>query len=135
VTDIAEQLLAAIAEREKAAREAQPGPWHIGNAVDPTEPCNIHTFPAARGVADNLGWLDAEHIIWHDPTSILRLCQAHREIVETFQRIQSVYLQHWAMSTAPPLEPSDHLAARMSYMSVVVKIASAYGIESHEGAQ
>jgi hypothetical protein len=53
--DLTTRLLEAIGRREKAASEAQPGPWHIGNAVDPTKPCNIHTHPGARGVADNLG--------------------------------------------------------------------------------
>lgn len=39
--DLVSRLLAAIQEREKAARDAQGGPWHIGNAVDPTKPCNV----------------------------------------------------------------------------------------------
>lgn len=52
---------AAQLMRERATA-ASPGPWHIGNAVDPTTPCNVHTFPGAQDVADNVGWLDAEHI-------------------------------------------------------------------------
>ena len=61
---------AATLMRERAAA-ASPGPWHIGNAIDPTKPCNLHTFPAVQPVADNVGWLDAEHIAGLHPAVAL----------------------------------------------------------------
>lgn len=44
-------LARCLDDEEQAAGEAQPGPWCVGNAVDPTQPCNVHTFPEARGGA------------------------------------------------------------------------------------
>lgn len=75
-------IRAQLDEDELAAQEAQPGPWHIGNAVDPTQLCNVHTFPGSRGVADGLRWLDAEHIIRNDPASVLRRVEVNRLILD-----------------------------------------------------
>jgi hypothetical protein len=50
-------LLARISDEETAAREAQPGPWHIGNAVDPTRLCNIHTIRISRELIFLMGRL------------------------------------------------------------------------------
>lgn len=52
--------LAAVDRQIEYLRAATPTPWHIGDAVDPTTPCNIHSATDARGVADNVRWLDAE---------------------------------------------------------------------------
>jgi hypothetical protein len=66
----------------RAAGHAQPGPWRIGNTGDPTRPCDIHTFPAARDVADRLRWVDAEHIARHDPARVLREVEAKRRAID-----------------------------------------------------
>lgn len=63
MSDLVTKLLAAIEDTEHVAREAAD--W-------------------SRGVAD---WADAGepdwvHIARHDPASVLRMCSAHREIVE-----------------------------------------------------
>jgi len=86
MSDLATFLRARLAEDEQAAREAQPGPWHIGNAVDPTQPCNVHTFPTAGGVADGLRWLDAEHIVRHAPARVLAEVEAKRRIINEHQQ-------------------------------------------------
>lgn len=122
--DLSTRLLEAITRREWAAREAQPGPWHIGNAVDPTQPCNIHTVPGCRGVAYNVGWLDAEHIIWHDPSHVLRVCQAHREIVEHWQATKD------ALSAAEGTILAGACRVRLgAYENVLKALAGAYGLE------
>jgi hypothetical protein len=62
----ADEIRRAAQAMRQRAQHAAPGPWRIGNAVDPTRSCNVHTFPGARGVADGMSWLDAEHIAsWH----------------------------------------------------------------------
>ncbi len=58
----ADTIRRAATLMRQRAQAATPGPWHIGNAVNPTTPCNIHTFPGAQPIADDVGWLDAEHI-------------------------------------------------------------------------
>lgn len=57
----------AVTRMRELANRAQPGPWHVGNAVDPTQPCNVHTFPDTSLVADGLRWPDAEHIAAWNP--------------------------------------------------------------------
>lgn len=76
--DLAQFLRKRLGEDEALALEAPPGPWQIGNAVDPTQPCNVNTFPAVRPVADGLNWLVAEHIARHDPARVLREVEAKR---------------------------------------------------------
>jgi hypothetical protein len=64
-------LRRAAAKLREHAQAATPGPWHIGRAVDPMEPCNVHTFPGGRGVADEMDWLDAEYIaLIHPPVAL-----------------------------------------------------------------
>jgi hypothetical protein len=82
VDDLVQFLRARLDEDEALALEAPQGPWHIGNAVDPTKPCNVHTFPGARPVADGLNWLVAEHIARHDPAHVLAEVEAKRRIVD-----------------------------------------------------
>ncbi|GAA0720059.1 hypothetical protein Drose_06330 [Dactylosporangium roseum] len=67
----ADLLRRAASHLYQRAKDAQHGPWHIGNAVDPMRPCNVHTFPGARLVADNVPWLDAEYIAtMHPPVAV-----------------------------------------------------------------
>jgi predicted NAD-dependent protein-ADP-ribosyltransferase YbiA (DUF1768 family) len=81
MNDFATFLRARLDEDEALAREAPEGPWHIGNAVDPTKTCNVHTFPGARLVADGLNWLVAEHIARHNPARVLRDIEARRALL------------------------------------------------------
>ncbi len=78
-------LRARLDEDEALAREAPAGPWHIGNAVDPTQPCSVHTFPSVRLVADGLNWLVAEHIAHHNPARVLREIDAKRGVVDRYE--------------------------------------------------
>jgi hypothetical protein len=87
--DIADFLRARLDEDEALAREAPPGPWHIGNAVDPTQSCNVHTFPGARMVADGLNWLTAEHIARQNPARVLAEVEAKRRLVKEFAQTGS----------------------------------------------
>jgi hypothetical protein len=82
VDDLVQFLRDRLDEDEALAREAPPGPWHIGNAVDPTQPCHVHTFPGVRLVADGLNWLVAEHIARQHPARVLAEVKAKRRIVD-----------------------------------------------------
>jgi hypothetical protein len=86
--ELVDFLRARLDEDEALAMEAPPGPWHIGNAVDPTQPCNVHTFPGARLVADDLNWLVAEHIARYNPARVLREIEAKREALAHYERIR-----------------------------------------------
>ncbi|MGI5171892.1 DUF6221 family protein [Spirillospora sp. CA-253888] len=81
MNDLVAFLLARLDEDEQAARDAGGDRWHIGDAVDPTKPCNVHTFPDVRGVAQECGWLHAEHIARHAPERVLAEVEAKRRII------------------------------------------------------
>jgi hypothetical protein len=78
MNELVQFLRDRLDEDEALAREAPPGPWHVGNAVDPTQPCHVHTFPGARLVADGLNWLVAEHIARQHPARVLAEVKAKR---------------------------------------------------------
>jgi len=92
MTGLVEFLGARLDEDEQIAREAPPGPWHIGNAVDPTKPCHVHTFPGVRLVADGLNWLVAEHIARHDPARVLAEVSAKRQQIDEHQPARPQYM-------------------------------------------
>lgn len=81
MSGLVEFLRARLDEDEALAREAPPGPWLIGNAVDPTQPCSVHTFPGVRLVADGLNWLVAEHIARQNPARTLADVAAKRSVL------------------------------------------------------
>jgi Family of unknown function (DUF6221) len=83
-----------VTEDEALALEAPQGPWHIGNAVDPTKPCHVHTFPGARMVADGLNWLVAEHIAMHDPARVLAEVEAKRRVLDRYENQVAMLRNH-----------------------------------------
>lgn len=82
MSGLVEFLRARLDEDEALAREAPPGPWLIGNAVDPTQPCSVHTFPGVRFVADGLNWLVAEHIARQNPARVLAEVAVKRRMID-----------------------------------------------------
>lgn len=52
-------VLAALSAACNAVADSTGGPWHVGDAVDPLSPCNLHSAQDGRGVADGLSWQDA----------------------------------------------------------------------------
>lgn len=82
IAELADQVRAGLDVDEALALEAPGHRWHIGNAVDPTQPCNVHTFPEAREVADRLNWLVAEHVARHNPERILADVAAKRVLLD-----------------------------------------------------
>lgn len=110
-TDLVAWLRKQIAEDRRRAREAQPGPWHIGNAVDPTKPCNIHTFPGARGVLDDLNWLDAEHIVTWNPARVLAECDAKERLLAT----GGPFCELCDSDEHPPRDPATNWTVRIPH--------------------
>lgn len=101
--ELVDFLRARLDEDEALAREAPPGPWHIGNAVDPTQPCSVHTFPGVRLVADGLNWLVAEHIAHHNPARVLTEVEAKRQIIRAYAEAA------FTLSVAGPNTPPHDL--------------------------
>lgn len=87
MSDLVAFLRARLDEDEALARDAPPGPWYIGNAVDPTQPCSVHTFPGVRLVADGLNWLVAEHIARQNPARALADIEAKRRLLKLHGRV------------------------------------------------
>lgn len=109
-TILTTRLLAAIDKREVIARAAIPGPWRWGNwntefgATEEERRTLEHApsrgqFPAVverdaestrvlPDLEDPLEYTDedevasAAHIVENDPAAVIRMCQAHRELLE-----------------------------------------------------
>ncbi|MFE2712198.1 DUF6221 family protein [Streptomyces mirabilis] len=101
--ELVDFLRARLDEDEALAREAPQGPWQIGNAVDPTQPCGVYTFPGVRLVADGLNWLVAEHIAHQNPARVLADVEAKRALLDRYEA------HHWHGPAAPTSpDPRDH---------------------------
>jgi hypothetical protein len=82
IAELAALVTAGLDADEALAFEAPGSRWHIGNAVDPMRPCNVHTFPEVREVADGLNWLVAEHVARHDPARVLAEVASKRALLD-----------------------------------------------------
>lgn len=81
--DLVPRLLTHITEIEQLARQASPGPWKTSPEHD--EVWAVDDIEVATGFALSNNQLrnTVDHIVLNaDPESVLRLCQAHRQIVE-----------------------------------------------------
>jgi hypothetical protein len=82
VADLADFLLARIAEDEEVARGASPGPWHPNAerdevlAVDDITVCDGFALSGPQTRATTT------HIARHDPARVLAECRSKRRIVE-----------------------------------------------------
>lgn len=110
---LADFLLARIAEDEKSAREATPGPWRVEGHRDEgpedaawsveSATAKEHGYPASVVEVDldrdyhmPMGGCvrrpDAEHIARHDATRVLDRCVAERQIVELHGWTKAAYI-------------------------------------------
>ena len=93
--DLVSRLLAAIREREVAATDSkvarnadewvladQPTPAWGDQSPDPVVLAGGK--PIARLDDEYGGSFHAEHAVLNDPRSVLRLCQAHRKLVDEY---------------------------------------------------
>lgn len=125
------RLHTAIDERERIARAAMEtggspagsGVWSLGSSR-----VMAGDVAVAAGEWHDMPDRFARHIVVNDPDSVLRLCQAHRDI-----------LTFWE-ATKTAVEVSDGTvlagAARVrlgAYLKVVEALARGYGIEDGEG--
>jgi len=95
-TDLAVWLLAAIAEDERVAVEASPGPWTYGDiesvaggSLYGTDQMvasilwdNEDPRPIRRPIYESEADANGAHIARHDPARVLAECAAKRQIVE-----------------------------------------------------
>ena len=94
--DLAEFLLARIAEDEEAARAASPGPWRPD--AEHSEVLAVDDITVAEGFALSGPQLRAtvNHIARHDPARVLAECEAKRRLVK--------WARDWPLR---PARPSD----------------------------
>lgn len=121
--DLVQFLRERLDEDEAMALEAPPGPWHIGNAVDPTQPCHVHTFPGVHMVADGLNWLVAEHIARHNPARVLAEVEARRQVLCDLEQAE------FTLSVAGPgTPPHDLMTGAVNLLRRTVRLlAVPYG--------
>lgn len=82
MNELVEWLRSVLADDEKAAKAATPGPWSArfqdtGAVVDPGV-----AFDREEG---GVGWEDAVHIARHDPTAVLADIEAKRAVLDLYE--------------------------------------------------
>jgi hypothetical protein len=95
LTGLAERLLSAIAEVERVAGSATPGPWTTERPPGAFPREGVHS--ASQQWIAGCDRADAEHIALHDPQTELRRCAAHRKIVERYVRLAGRESKTFAM--------------------------------------
>lgn len=115
--------LSAIDRREATALAASPGPWMPNAEHD--EVLAADEITAFEGFALSGYQLRAtvDHAVLNDPTAVIRMCQAHRKIVDEFKEAQAYY-------TANPREPAGEVTGLWSALKA---LAEGYGLTTKEG--
>jgi hypothetical protein len=139
VTDLVSGVLTRISEIERAAtaaaREAQDGNWHhSGDAED------VYTDETGSVVVVgpwSCGLFAAgAHIAANDPNSILRLCRAHRQIVDMY-----VHAKQQPVAESVPHSKGrglDHASAmgRLTTLGLVLEVlAVGLGVVEERGTE
>jgi hypothetical protein len=84
VSDVVSGLLAKLDSLERIAESASPGPWHANAEHD--EVWAVDDIPVAEGFALSNNQLrnTVDHMVAHDPLAVLRLCRAHRDLINAY---------------------------------------------------
>lgn len=87
MSDLAQQILAAIGRVEDLALRTPPGPWHPNAEND--QVLAVDDIVVCEGFALSNRQLRAtvDHIVMHEPRSVGRRCAADREIVALHMRV------------------------------------------------
>lgn len=125
--DLVSRLLAAIQEREDVANEAGElalgGEWfsvvNAGSGAGGVESLKV-VVAAGSPVEFN------RHIAVNDPSSVLRLCQSHRDIVARYEHARK------RSQTAPEPERLLWHTRAIALIDVMDLVARGYGIEDGE---
>jgi hypothetical protein len=76
-------LDAAITRREETAKAASPGPWESTGIGDYGWTVSVRRRDGGLETDDSdQGRYDVEHVVLHDPQSVLRRCAADRKLLE-----------------------------------------------------
>lgn len=118
--DLISDLLKAIEAREKIARECDGERWKwdlIAQAVM----SESGDWVACGRYGDFVTGDYALHMVYNDPSSVLRRCEADRKIVEIYRDLCSKETgQAWDLST--------RTGAHMMMIRVLDALASAYSV-------
>lgn len=128
--DLVSRLLAAIQEREDVAtaarQQALSGHWFW--VVDAgSGDGDVESRKGAVVVERDLFEV-GPHVALNDPASVLRLCQAHREVVDMYQVAKAQPVSR----DRGKLRGLDHASAmgRLTTLGLVIKsLAAGYGIQ------
>jgi hypothetical protein len=87
--DLVSALLVKIEQLERRAEAAKPGPWKRDYHA-----AFMHNITAADGHSLITGGLmgspDIAHVLAHDPLAVLRLCRAHRDLIDEWRKRQQM---------------------------------------------
>jgi len=116
-------LLAKISEVEALALSASPGPWRPNTEHDEVLAVDDVTVCDGFALSTNQLRNTVDHVVAHDPQSILGLCRAHRQIIERYQR---------AVAFEPEpgsLHVTVRLAVLEAFEDVLGSLAEGYSIK------
>jgi hypothetical protein len=150
MSDLVSGLLAKLDSLERLAQAATAGPWRYNPGKEWHEPTAL-AFPpgwrprgeefvgagplestvgvAATGPADHpQSMADAAFIAANGPDAVLRLCRAHRDIIEMYQQAKARPVQR----DRGKLRGLDHASAmgRLTTLGLVLQsLAEGYGLQ------
>jgi hypothetical protein len=154
-TDLVSGLLSAIEQREKLATGAGSRSWHVehngrvndeGDIVDCEPGCDCCRVDGDDITIYDEGGHDghqAAHIVANDPHSVLRLCRAHRKIVEDYRRTKMLLAEanqrvlqqvvDGLVSTRQEQRDFDSLHVEEAVLREVIEgLAEGYGLTTEE---
>jgi Family of unknown function (DUF6221) len=136
VSELVTKLLAAIEAKEAKARTAIPGPWRVERETgDVTPYWNVVTDEGyLMADSDSEESPNAHFIAHNDPASVLRMCSAHRDIVEHAQSaLDLVDEEGWVITDGEVHIDRDTYEAVEDAADIwtltLALLADAYGIE------
>lgn len=133
MSDVVSRLLAAIQEREDVAeaarQQALAGDWFW--VVDAGSGDGRVESRKGAAVADGGLFEVGPHIALNDPASVLRLCQAHREIVEEHSTREVGSLDHGTFGQPFTVCRTCCVNERrvVAPCPTILKLAAGYGIQ------
>jgi hypothetical protein len=118
-----EKLLAAIAETERRARAASPGPWHANAEHDEVLAVDGEVVCEGFALSSNQLRATVDFIVDNDPSVALRRCTAEKRLIAAYQGVSD------AESDANDGHKNPAVAGLLAGLKAgVVAIAEGYGI-------
>jgi hypothetical protein len=133
--DVVRRLIAVLDEIERLAGLASPGPWRPNAEHDEVLAGDDETVCDGFALSNNQLRNTVDHIVLNaDPESVLRLCRAHRDIIERYQKAAAKPDELMAQR-AHGVDVLIATGAANALLDIVRDLARGLGVEETEGNQ